>query len=449
MLGAARVRGTSATRFSLKGVRTTTENLPGLTLTTLTVDAPLDHADPTSATIEVFARIVTAEGGADKPYLVFLQGGPGFEAPRPSLIPTSPPWLGRALEDFQVVMLDQRGTGRSTPVSSRVVKVDGKLQAQVTGALAGLSAQAQASYLTHLRADEIVNDAELVREALGAATWTVLGQSFGGFTTLHYLSVNPESLAGALITGGLSAVRRPVDDVYAATWQTMIAKSEAYYRHFPADRERVRRLSDLCAQGEIVLPNADVVSAQRLRTIGHRLGMQGGWEQLHYLLGLDHTSAAFAHDLAAAMPFEGRNPLYAVLHESSYADGVATRWSAERTMPDQVREDVTLLGGEHIHRSVFAEDSLLAPFAEVADLIAEHEWNQLYFPDRLAQADVPVAASVYDDDAYVPREFSMETAALLPDCRTWVTSEYEHNGLRMDVAVIDHLIGLLKGRRWQ
>jgi hypothetical protein len=55
---------------------------------------------------------------------------------------------------------------------------------------------------------------------------------------------------------------------------------------------------------------------------------------------------------------------------------------------------------------------------------------------------------VYYADAFVPREFSMETAALLPDCRPWVTSEYEHNGLRADIAVLDHLIGLLKGRRW-
>ena len=61
---------------------------------------------------------------------------------------------------------------------------------------------------------------------------------------------------------------------------------------------------------------------------------------------------------------------------------------------------------------------------------------------------MPVAAAVYYSDAYVPLEFSMETAALLPDCRTWVTSEYEHNGLRMDPAVIDHLIGLLQHERW-
>ena len=48
----------------------------------------------------------------------------------------------------------------------------------------------------------------------------------------------------------------------------------------------------------------------------------------------------------------------------------------------------------------------------------------------------------------MPLEFSLETAALLPDCRTWVTSEYEHNGLRMGSGVLDHLLGLLSGRRW-
>ena len=428
-------------------MRTSTEHLPGLTLTDLVLDAPLDGNDPTAGTIEVFARVVTADGGADRPFIVFLQGGPGSEAPRPSLRGT-PPWLSRVLQDYRVVMLDQRGTGRSTPVSSRVVRTDGDVRGEAAGALAGLDAGAQAAYLAHFRADEIVNDCELVRQALGAQRWTVLGQSFGGFTTLHYLSVHPDSLAGAIITGGLSAVQHPVDDIYAATWQIMIAKSEAYYRRFPADRERMRELSARCAAGDIVLPNGDSVSPDRLRTLGHGLGMSGGAEALHYLLELDPASAVFAHDLAAALPFGGRNPIYSVLHESSYADGVATRWSADRTMPDRVREDVTLLGGEHLHRSLFEEDTELTPFAAVADVLAEHEWNQLYFPDRLAQADVPVAASVYTGDAYVPLEFSMETAALLPDCRTWITSEHEHNGLRADNAVIDHLIGLLHGTRW-
>jgi pimeloyl-ACP methyl ester carboxylesterase len=425
----------------------TTTSLPGLTLTELSLDAPLDHADPQAGTIEVFARVATREGGADLPYLVFLQGGPGGEAPRPSLVPTSPPWLRRALEEYQVVLLDQRGTGRSTPVTASVVRDGDGTRAVVGGALAGLSVAEQARYFTHLRADEIVNDCELVREALGAQKWTVLGQSFGGFTSLHYLSMHPESLTEVIITGGLSAVGRPADDVYAETWRIMMAKSERFYRRFPGDRDRMRRIADLCAAGRITLPNGDVLTPERLRTVGHRVGVQAGPEYVHYLLGLDPLSTAFAHDIAGALPFRGRNPIYAVLHESSYADGYATRWAAERTMPAEVRDDPTLLAGEHIHRSLFAEDVELSAFADVADVIAEHEWNQLYFPERLAQADVPVAAVVYHEDAYVPYSFSMETAALLPDCRVWVTSEYEHNGLRMDTAVLDHLIGLVKGRR--
>ena len=104
--------------------------------------------------------------------------------------------------------------------------------------------------------------------------------------------------------------------------------------------------------------------------------------------------------------------------------------------------------GEADFDYTFAEDTELKPLAGAADLLAEHSWNQLYFPERLAEADLPVAAAVYHADAYVPLEFSLETAALLPDCRTWVTSEYEHNGLRMGSGVLDHLIGLLRGRRW-
>ncbi|MEA5155949.1 alpha/beta hydrolase [Raineyella sp.] len=438
-------------------MRTTTETLPGLTLTNLTLDVPLDHAHPDGRTIEVFARIATGEGGEQKPYLVFLQGGPGNESPRPTLVPSAAPgWLPRALQDYRVVLLDQRGTGRSTPISSTPISpapgaspTGRHAEATVTAPLAGLGTDDQAEYLTHLRADEIVNDCEAIREALGVAKWTLLGQSFGGFTSLRYLSAHPESLAGAILTGGLSAVGHPIEDIYATTWAIMVRKSEEHYRRFPGDRDLVRRISALCEQGRISLPNGDLVSAERFRTVGIRLGMQGGSEQLHYLLELDPSSAAFSHDLAGALPFGGRNPLYAVLHESSYADGVATRWAADRTMPDRVREDVTLLGGEHIHRTLFGEDSELRPFAAVADLLAEHEWNRMYLPDGLARADVPVAAAVYQNDAYVPLDYSLETAALLPDCRAWVTSEYEHNGLRMDPGVLDHLIGLVQGRRWQ
>src|SRR5205814_1643825 len=132
---------------------------------------PLDYARPDGESIVVFAREVAAEDGRDRPFLVFLQGGPGSEAPRPTS-PKTPGWLRRALKDYRVLLLDQRGTGRSTPVST----------------LPGLTPEQQAEYLKLHRADAIVRDAEWIRQELGVERWSILGQSFGGFCSCTYLS---------------------------------------------------------------------------------------------------------------------------------------------------------------------------------------------------------------------------------------------------------------------
>lgn len=423
----------------------TTWTLPGLQLRDLTLTVPLDHADPTGAQIEVFARVVAEDGGEDRPYLVYLQGGPGSEAPRP-LSPSSTPWLPRALREHRVVMLDQRGTGRSTPVGPDTALPEGAIPGAAT--LREATAAQQAQYLTRFRADAIVADAEALREHLGVATWSLLGQSFGGFTALRYLSAAAGSVEKALFTGGLPTVGPDMDAVYATTWQGMIGRSERYWARFPGDRDRFRRLADAAEAGRLRLPDGQRVGVERLRRLGHLLGASQGAERLHYLLDLDPAAPAFAHDLAAALPFGGRNPLYGVIHESCWADGTSTRWAADRMMPAAVREDPTLLGGEHIHRDLFAEDSALEGWAEAADLLAEHEWPRLYDAEALRRCTVPGAAAVYYDDAYVPREYSMATAALLPGLRPWVTSEYEHNGLRAGgETVLEHLLDLAAGRR--
>ncbi len=408
-----------------------TVHTPGLVLTEHELAVPLDHSRPDGEQITVFAREVADPQGRDRPFLVFLQGGPGNEAPRPTRSPSSPAWIDRALQDYRVLMLDQRGTGRSTPL----------------GTLPGRTPQEQADHLALFRADSIVRDAELLRAALGVERWSVLGQSFGGFCALSYLSSAPDSLREAFFTGGVPPVGRDVDDVYRATYATMLERNRRYYARYPGDHDRVRALHERCEAGEVRLPNGDVVTSRRLRSIGNVLGMSDGAEQLHYLLERDPDSPAFRHDLAGAMPFDGRNPLYAVIHEACYADGQATRWSARRTLPDAFREDPTLFTGEHVFPSTFEDDSELAPLAKAADLLAERVWPALYDADALASCDVPSAAAVYAQDAYVDRAFSEETVALVPGLRAWVTDEYEHNGLRADGArILDRLISLAHDR---
>lgn len=425
----------------------------GLHFRDVTITAPLDHFSrltdapslaghpgAASAEIEVFARIVADEAESTKPYLVFLQGGPGFEAPRPTTPVGGGSWLARALEDFQVVMLDQRGTGKSSPIGS----VDGA----ITGLdmLSGDDPEAIAEVLSCYRADSIVEDAEILRNALGVETWSLLGQSFGGFTALRYVSAHSESLTEVYFTGGLPAIGVDPVDVYRTTWATMIRKSEEHYRDFPGDRERMSSLATLAAAGGgLALPGGARATTERLRLLGHYLGASDGPEALHYLLDLDPASAGLRHDLAGALPFSGRNPLYAVVHESCWADGTVTNWAARRAMPDSVSADPTLLAGEHAGPESFVEDPELAPFAEVAELIAARRWPALYDVEALRSSQVRGAAAVYFEDAYVPCEYSLATAELLSGVRPWVTNEYEHNGLRADgYRVLDRLITLAR-----
>jgi pimeloyl-ACP methyl ester carboxylesterase len=404
----------------------------GLVLVEHELEVPLDHSSPGGAPITVFAREVSDPDGRDRPFLVFFQGGPGFEASRPTRHPRSPGWLDRALTEFRVLMLDQRGTGRSTPVG--------------TASLAGRPPEEQAGHLARFRADAIVRDAEHVRRALGVDRWSVLGQSFGGLCVTTYLSIAPEGLREALITGGVPPLGRPVDDVYRATWARMLDRNARHYERYPQDRDRVRALVERLESDPIGLPSGDRLTARRLRQLGHLLGMSDGSENLHYVLELDPDSPAFAHDVEAAFEF-ARNPLYALVHEACWADGGATRWSAERTMPDAYREDPTLLYGEHVLPWMFEEYGALAPLREAADLLAEREWPRLYDPERLARNDVPAAAAIYAEDPYVERTFSEETAARVRGLRAWLTSEYDHNGLRVDgERILSRLIDLVRGR---
>jgi pimeloyl-ACP methyl ester carboxylesterase len=402
----------------------------GLVLTEHEFSLPLDHDRPGGASITVFAREVADPGGTDRPFLVFLQGGPGSEAPRPTRHPSSPGWLERALHEFRVLMLDQRGTGRSTPV----------------GTLPGLSAAEQAEYLKHFRADSIVRDAEAIRAELGVERWSVLGQSFGGFCVMTYLSTAPEGLREAFVTGGLAPVGRHVDEVYRATYERTLERNRRYYERYPEDRARVRALVERLDAEPLTLPTGDRLTARRFRQAGNKLGMSDGAEALHALVELSPDSPAFRHDAQDLLGFE-RNPIYAILHEASYADGVATRWSAERVMPPEYADTPELLTGEHVFSWMFEDYGALAPLREAAELLAAHEWPRLYDEVVVRANEVPVAAAVYADDPYVERAFSEETAALIRGARAWVTNEYEHNGLRADGdRILGRLIDLARGR---
>jgi pimeloyl-ACP methyl ester carboxylesterase len=403
--------------------------ISGLAITEHSFEVPLDHAREGGERITVFARELADPDGRDRPLLVFFQGGPGHEATRPTRNPNSPAWIERALKEYRVLLLDQRGTGRSTPV----------------GDLAGLTPQEQADYLTHFRADSIVRDAEWIRSELGVERWSVLGQSFGGFCVTTYLSLAPEALREALVTGGVPPLGRATDEIYARTYARVLERNRRYFDRYPSDRERLRHVRELLEAEDVRLPGGDRLTWRRFRQLGMALGTSDGAEQLHYLLELPPGSPAFLHDAQSGTDFS-RNPIYTILHEACYADGCATRWSAERVLPPEFEADA-LLTGEHVYSWMFEDYGELAPLREAAEILAQREWPRLYDPDVLRANDVPSAAAIYAEDMYVEREFSEETAGVIRGMRPWLTSEYDHNGLRADgERILGRLLDLARGR---
>jgi pimeloyl-ACP methyl ester carboxylesterase len=427
----------------------TTYRQPGLVLTDRSFTVPLDHGDPAGETVELYGREVaaSARAGEELPWLVYLEGGPGFGARR---FAGRQAWLGRAVQEYRVLLLDQRGTGRSTPQNRQT--------------LAGLTPEAQARRLAHFRSDSIVRDCELVRrEVTGGAPWSVLGQSFGGFCATRYLSAAPEGLREVFITGGLPSLDGHADDVYRAAYPRIHRKVLAHYERYPQDAEQARRIAAHLAEHRTVLPNGYLLTPEAFQSLGILLGGSEGSHTLHYLLegafltagGRQVLSDSFLEAVLGTLSFAG-HPLYAVLHEAIYAQGGRpTDWSAERVRAEFPafgaagaldRGTPLLFTGETIHPWHFETDPALRPLAEAAGLLAARtDWEPLYDTARLAANEVPVAAAVYHDDMYVDTAHSLRTARAVRGLRTWVTDEFEHDGVRAGgPRVLDRLIALVR-----
>jgi pimeloyl-ACP methyl ester carboxylesterase len=381
----------------------------------------------------------------DLPWLVFFQGGPGFEAFRPD---GATGWLKRALQEYRVLLLDGRGTGLSAPVTHQTLaRFD--------------TPQAQADYVAHFRADNIVRDAEQIRrELLGEdGRWSVLGQSFGGFCVTHYLSAAPAGIKEAFITGGLPPLNRHADDIYRATYRRVIEKNRLYFERYPVDQARAREIVEVLGAHDVQLPAGGRLTPRRFQQLGIAFGASTGFAGVHELLESAFSEGPSGKELRYSFlrAFENRfafetNPIYALLHEAEYCQEEASNWSAERVRAEYPEFTLEpnkpiLFTGEMVYPWMFDAYAALQPLKACADLLAARDdWPRLYNVEALRANTVPTAAAIYYNDMYVERAFSEETAAVIRGIRPWVTNEYEHNGLRADgERILDRLIAMARG----
>ena len=422
--------------------------------------------------VSLFYRVLCAPAnkGRDLPLLVYLQGGPGGSCPRPTSA-ASVSWMAEAVKRFRVVLPDQRGCGRSSRVEGRTMAA----LAAAAPALGREPAELQASYLRRFLADSIVRDVEYLRLAeFGGARWVTLGQSYGGFLTLAYLSAFPEGARASMTCGGVPAVPASAEVVYARTVPRMAAKSRLLYDRYPEDVARVALVAERLAAGDVTLPDGSPATVRRLQALGQDLGMKPGHERLHNLL--DQAFAAGDGTAASALAAAGgqaervaltgeflqglwsqtsslARPLYWTLQELIYADGELERpiaWAAAREVarhPELSPEARPLLfTGEAIFPWMFEEDPALRPFAGAMDkLMACTRFGRLYDETRLAANEVPLQAAVYVDDLYVDSGLQLDTLSRVGASHAWVTNEFEHDGLHTG-RVLPRLLEELEAR---
>ena len=453
--------------------------LPGLYVEDHSIDVPLDwrglepmllamgdtmrrgaFPDPIPGapeSLKLFYRVLCAPEnvGRELPLLVFLQGGPGGMGPRVTS-PTSDGWIAEAVKNFRVVLPDQRGTGRSSRVDRHAMERIGAA-AQAAGVD---PARAQADYLKRFLAASIVRDFEYLRlTAFSGERWVTLGQSYGGFLTLTYLSFYGAGLAACFTCGGIPHVPASAAEVYAHTFPRMVRKTEEYYRRYPGDVERVAAVADRLAADDVTLPDGSPFTVRRLQLLGSDFGMKPSFERIHNLLDTafaegdgsapaDPTSITLSDGFLLSVldrTSTAANPLYWTLQEFIYADGTSTpaQWAAQREYASRPEFDPSarplLFTGEAMFPWMFKECPELRAFAPAMDVLMEDaEFDRIYDPAHLASNEVPLQAAVYFDDMYVDSGMQLDTLSRVGNAHAWVTNEYEHDGLH-GAGVFQHL----------
>ena len=183
--------------------RLATNAVPAVYARCATLAVPLDPAAPDGPSIELFVARLPASSAEPRPDpLVLIAGGPGqstvdfYLQLRGAFEP--------ARRDRDIVLVDQRGTGRSAGGFRCEVPEDLSLDTagreQLARVIDGCVAELDHDprfYTTSVA----VRDLERVRETLGIARWNVYGVSYGTRVAQHYLRRYPERVRALVLDG--------------------------------------------------------------------------------------------------------------------------------------------------------------------------------------------------------------------------------------------------------
>jgi pimeloyl-ACP methyl ester carboxylesterase len=204
--------------LALLGTSSAAETRPGLKpcrLKSVETDAlcgsisrPLDPAKPDGVRIDVHFAVLPALARNRKPDpVLFFAGGPGQSAVE--LAGTVSRLLARVSYRRDIVLIDQRGSGKTAPLYCAEVPASAPLaemadplrwRARFEVCLKELQALPHGD-LRHYTTTVAMQDADAVRQALGAARVNIVGGSYGTRAALEYQRQFPASVRRMVIDG--------------------------------------------------------------------------------------------------------------------------------------------------------------------------------------------------------------------------------------------------------
>lgn len=160
-----------------------------------TVTVPLDRSGAVPGSVRLAVAVEKPSKGADG-FLLALSGGPG--QPSVAFADSFRLSLAPALRHRRLVLVDQRGTGKSGALSCPALQKLGTLD-PVNTLLVQACAQKLGPARRFYSTTDSVQDLEAVRQAIGAPKLQLMGVSYGTYVAVQYARRYPATTDGLIL----------------------------------------------------------------------------------------------------------------------------------------------------------------------------------------------------------------------------------------------------------
>ncbi len=183
--------------------RLVTESVPAAFARCGLLTVPEDPSAPDGPTVDLYVAKIAARSATPRPDpLVLIAGGPGQSTIDFYLQQRGA--FEQARRDRDLILLDQRGTGRSATGFECSVPDDFALDTAGGDAI-GTFVERCLDTLEHdprfYTTSVAVQDLEQLRAALGIERWNIYGVSYGTRVALHYVRRFPERVRATVLDG--------------------------------------------------------------------------------------------------------------------------------------------------------------------------------------------------------------------------------------------------------